>query len=596
MVGNLETDLVEFSKITSGDNTMSDERNFFSANSNCALVNRLETVWPFGKFFQFNHISTAPEICDPLRAAPQGVNPEVTYQEKHFFLASLPNFRYGTVPLYAIEVIIYTTSDLTIIFVAKADSTGLMSGYMRWADYAMSPMTLIAATFIRLLADAFQRPDKRLVVSLFARSAGAYIFPGSEDNAGKHILNDTKLIKWWARVMNIVMDPDQPEHADRIASRQRLRGADPAISQVFMRVPGCSAAETKKYVPKKLKKTSPFRSVALAADPFKLIAPFPVGADIPARCMIPHFYDDPKTRFAHELDGYDKLDANGNWSSVKSLDEFWDLMQHRQECAAGKLVGFVWGVFTPRALQETDLAHAPSSASSIQASAQELSAKDSVSSRTRRSLSKAASPTESLHSQNLSSHAKSEAEEPEAEEPEAKEPAAEEPEAEEQEEEDEDESLLPKDHPLPQSYAERLVLDPNDYDVVMQLLAEGDFTDKMENGETRTIDASVEVLETWADHVCHVAKVEQFGYQVFGKLEEPVAESSHEQSTTEGAKTDQPQSGKKRAVTEDSDEEYQPNKKTSRKTRGRSAKAAQPEPVNLLSGGTIRKKPKRDED
>ena len=552
---------------------MSDENNFFSQDSKCVLSQRLEVVWPFGKLFQFNHISTAPERCDPLRAAPHGLDPEVTCQEKHLLVASLPNFRYGVTPLYALEVIVYTTDTLTIIFVAKADSTGLMSGWMRWADYAMSPMTLIAATFIRLLADAFQRPDRRLVVSLFARSAGAYLFPGSENNEGKHILSDTGLIKWWARVMNIVMDSDQPDHADNIEAQQRLRAADPAASQVFLRVPGCSAAETKKYVPKKLKKTSPFRSVALAADPFKLIAPYAVGSDVPARCMIPHFHDDPKTRFADELDGYDKLDANGNWSSVKSLDGFWDLMQYRQECAAGKLVGFVWGVFTPRGLQETDLTHGPSSASSIQAPAQDLPSQDTASAKI--------APT------SLSTYT----------EPEAEEQTDEEEADEESTDEEEKEDLLPEDHPLPQNYAERVVLNSSDYDDAMGFLEGGDFTDKMENGETRTIDAAIECLERWAEHVCHAAEIEQFGYQVFGKFEEPAAESSHEQSATEGAKTDQPQNGKKRTITEISGDDNQPEMKTSpRKTRGSSAKVTQPEPVNLLSGGTIRKKPKRGAD
>ena len=563
MMKSLQTDDCLVLQHHFGNNSTMSEHNFFGANSNCALAQRLEANWPYGKLFQFNHVSTAPEICGPLRAAPHGLNPEVTYQEKHFLIASLLTYPHGVTPIYALEVIVYTTKDITIIFVAKADSTGLMSGYMRWADYATSPMTLIAATFIRLLADAFQRPDKRLVVSLFARSAGAYLFPGSEGNDGKHILKDTQLIKWWARVMNIVMDPDQPAHKDNIEAQQRLKGADPATSQVFLRVPGCSAAETKKYVPKKLKKTSPFRKVALAADPFELIAPYSAGSDIPARCMIPHFYDDPKTRFAHELDGYEKLDANGNWSSVKTLDGFWDLMQHRQECAAGKLVGFVWGVFTPRGLQETDLAHGPPSASSASPNPKALKAPKA--SKTPKA--------QSMHSRNLSAHAKSQAEEDE-----------------------ETEDLLPKDHPLPQTYAERLVLDPNDYDNAMALLEEGDFTDKMEHGEMRSIDAAIEVLETWADHVCHMAKVEEFGYQVFGELEEPVAESSHEQSATEGAKTDRPQRGKKRNYTETSDSDDLPTKKTSRKTRGRSAKAAEPDPVNLLSGGTIRKKAKRAAD
>jgi regulator of Ty1 transposition protein 109 len=37
----------------------------------------------------------------------------------------------------------------------------------------------------------------------------------------------------------------------------------------------------------------------------------------------------------------------GQWHSVKTLDQFWELMAFRQECSAGRLVGFLWLVVNP---------------------------------------------------------------------------------------------------------------------------------------------------------------------------------------------------------------------------------------------------------
>jgi regulator of Ty1 transposition protein 109 len=41
------------------------------------------------------------------------------------------------------------------------------------------------------------------------------------------------------------------------------------------------------------------------------------------------------------------MDEKGQWRSVKTLDQFWEMMSYRQECSAGRLVGFLWMVFSP---------------------------------------------------------------------------------------------------------------------------------------------------------------------------------------------------------------------------------------------------------
>ncbi|TKA78794.1 hypothetical protein B0A49_01686, partial [Cryomyces minteri] len=79
----------------------------------------------------------------------------------------------------------------------------------------------------------------------------------------------------------------------------------------------------------------------------------------PPRCLIPHFPDDPKARFLDELNE-ELPDASssqtnvspakrsaGQWKSAKTLEQFWEMMAFRQECSSGRLVGFIWVVFTP---------------------------------------------------------------------------------------------------------------------------------------------------------------------------------------------------------------------------------------------------------
>jgi len=53
-----------------------------------------------------------------------------------------------------------------------------------------------------------------------------------------------------------------------------------------------------------------------------------------AREVIPVFPDDPKARFLVDLDYDDQL-------PLTTLDKFWAMMEHRQECSSGHLVGFI---------------------------------------------------------------------------------------------------------------------------------------------------------------------------------------------------------------------------------------------------------------
>jgi regulator of Ty1 transposition protein 109 len=67
---------------------------------------------------------------------------------------------------------------------------------------------------------------------------------------------------------------------------------------------------------------------------------------VPARCLIPLFPDDPKSRFRDELDDESarsgEMKNTGNWKSVKNLEMFWEMMAFRQECSSGRMTGFIW--------------------------------------------------------------------------------------------------------------------------------------------------------------------------------------------------------------------------------------------------------------
>ncbi|RAL61716.1 hypothetical protein DID88_002784 [Monilinia fructigena] len=119
----------------------------------------------------------------------------------------------------------------------------------------------------------------------------------------------------------------------------------------FLIVPGQDNYETRSYLPARAR-VQTAKSSWTIGHPLRQISRH--TDDVPPRCLVPHYPDDPKARFLEELDdeiGRGKDDASGQWKSVKTIDQFWEMMAYRQECSAGRLVGFIWIVFTPRVQQ-----------------------------------------------------------------------------------------------------------------------------------------------------------------------------------------------------------------------------------------------------
>ncbi|KAJ5776978.1 histone H3-K56 acetyltransferase [Penicillium odoratum] len=323
------------------------------------LGDLLAKVLPTGAELTVRHISSTPAPSAALFAAAPGQEPESTFCENHFLSVSIdsPKDNGAEIIVFGMEVLVYNSAHLTTIFVSKADSTGFL--HLLKLPHKVSVLRLISHTFLSHLARTHQRPGVRLVVSLFARAQSQYLFPGSIENPEKHVLDDRGLIKWWCRAVDPILSEHEPESVsqDTKPLDQTVEAAT-ASATAYLIVPGCDRLETRSFFPATAKSDVQGRPRWLASYPLKQIVHDPSA---PPRCLIPRLPDDPKTRFLIDLDdelpepveGETLSPRTGQWRSVKSVDQFWEMMSFRQECSAGRLVGFLWLVINPPGLMNS---------------------------------------------------------------------------------------------------------------------------------------------------------------------------------------------------------------------------------------------------
>ncbi|KAI1125995.1 hypothetical protein F5Y10DRAFT_245870 [Nemania abortiva] len=317
-----------------------------SQNKDSPLVKALAQALPKGFQCTAWHLSTTPAATEALCYPPASKSttekrpskPLKTYCEKHFLTVSITDpTRAADVLVLALEIYIYTTTFSTTIFVAKADSTGYL--HLQSTSQGFSPIRAITVAFLNFLVQNRRRPSKQLIINLFARSQSQYIFPGSVKNDKKHILDDRGLIKWWCRVLNPLLEDLNSNNST--ANWDRAQG--------YLVIPGLDDYETRAFVPKT---ENAARNWSLG-HPLELISPYTKDTvnyeNVPPRCLIPTYPDDPKARFVEELEEStsEKAKLLGGWKTPKTLDQFWDMMAFRQECSSGRMTGFVWLVFEP---------------------------------------------------------------------------------------------------------------------------------------------------------------------------------------------------------------------------------------------------------
>ena len=255
-----------------------------------SLADRLASVLSTDCDFQVHHVSTPPTPCTAIYSPLPSKQPQRTFCENQFLSVSVLSDG-QQIQVFGLEILIYTTKQLTTLFVSKADSTGYLY-LLNLPKGTSSPLRTICSTFLKYLIDNRQRAGKRLVVSLFARAQNQYLFPGSIENSHKHVLDDRRLIKWWCQVLDAVLslftNPPLSQHEAEEGSRG---DSDGVLSRGYLRVPGCDRYETASFYPKHAQDVSSSGSPRWSAtDPLRLLGRDPAA---PERCLVPRFPDDP---------------------------------------------------------------------------------------------------------------------------------------------------------------------------------------------------------------------------------------------------------------------------------------------------------------
>ncbi|UZJ51921.1 hypothetical protein CBS101457_001241 [Exobasidium rhododendri] len=366
--------------------------------------------------------------------------------------------------MYALECFLYTLPGQrsSLLYVSKLDSSGWgpssiprhLQAYLThrqedssW-DSSTSITRMITRAFLSYFASLSHWSDtnlpaiRHISIHILARSQGAYLFPSSNDNKGKHVLSDGALIKWWRSLMSSVVCgvKRREKNAFRIEARPYylIPGYDRLESHELLPLPPSSSthssANEKLHAgdqvlaeagwvyghPYSYKGANLDRETS-SLPPLPLSGPSFSTTNNPAfdpeqiAMLLPHFPDDPKSRFIAELardsyehaaitkrkalpssDGEEEEDGKkkariedsaeektssdaaskestfvvssiinkamkerGALNKV-SADEFWTRMGFRQECCAGNAVGVFVTLFTRYDEQEAGWINEPS--------------------------------------------------------------------------------------------------------------------------------------------------------------------------------------------------------------------------------------------
>lgn len=287
---------------------------------------------PTGVSLKVYHVSTPPTRSSrAIFAAAPGTEEQRTFCESHFLAITVPSKSDHGMLALAAEVLIFTTADFTLIFVSKVDTTGYL--YINNVPKGKDVSKIILSTFLQHLLDARSHGSK-VVLSLFARAEEQYLFPGSGKNGAKRVVGDRTLIKWWCRVLDPVLRESEFSKTSTTLAHK--------CPTAHVLVAGSDANERRNVLPTSARQDLPDHVRWLWSYPTNLIAPDPSA---PTQCLIPRLPDDPKTRYLEELD--EEVEKHGHWTSIETIAQFWEVMDTRKECAAGRAVGYIWMIFYP---------------------------------------------------------------------------------------------------------------------------------------------------------------------------------------------------------------------------------------------------------
>ncbi|KNZ64371.1 hypothetical protein VP01_1037g7 [Puccinia sorghi] len=366
-----------------------------------SLYNALQSV-PTDKAnprtFELLTLSTKPFRTYTL--FPHALDPTVSIMRTDYLIMLAEKFRdYRpnstppsdlTVPVFALEASLYTisTTSAQLLYVSKIDTTGLAP--------TPAPAGRLTIAFLSHFLEYPPKSTHSLRIHIFARAAreGQYLFPASAENrpngtgdgakfapknslaapqdpatsplnsklpAGKRILDDQQLVKWWHRILSQLVT-ELPQVSEFKKSLE-----------LFYILPGFDYQESLQVLPV----SSEFKSLWNYGHPYhKIPPPFAPAQENSTNLdvdrqrgwllseLIPAFNDDPKARFLHSIGNCStnpsgepgdwddaiterspaSLESDRNRERTKinqvSPEEFWDRMGGRQECCDGRLSAF----------------------------------------------------------------------------------------------------------------------------------------------------------------------------------------------------------------------------------------------------------------
>lgn len=321
-----------------------------------SLHDTLAALLPTGLSLTLYHVSHNPIKSQPLYNPPLNQPLQPASLETHCLAVS-----HDGILCFVIEVLTYISTfkhpqtgkshKEATFFISKADSSGYLprsAATFQPKDPAVmgmaeSTLRTVASIFVEHVVrqHRLSHPNiRKSTISLFARSQSAYLFPDSGKNPKKHVLDDRGLIRWWCRVLDPILQSFNDE-------------GSPDKASAYLLVPGLDKYETAALFPPKTRQAAfyPTATRWVHGHPLKV----DTARELTVREVIPHFPDDPKARFLDELDAEyinttggskkaaaTRRGAGVGWTTVKTLDQFWELMSFRQECSSGASTGFIW--------------------------------------------------------------------------------------------------------------------------------------------------------------------------------------------------------------------------------------------------------------
>ncbi|PWN42078.1 hypothetical protein IE81DRAFT_323903 [Ceraceosorus guamensis] len=257
--------------------------------------------------------------------------------------------------IYALECYLYTipAQRAAVLYVSKVDSTGwapravdanlvdFVQGFEKQSSNAEHPKSQ-PTSLVRLTTTAFlshfaslrhwgtkQKPITHCSIHVLARSQGAYLFPSSPENPLKRVLPDGKLIAWWRQVLsdvnastgykgrNFYIVPGYDNGTARELLPAAPTGEDDALSRskwVYGH-PYTRGLQQSPPLPLHRKSTDVRSDVERIHNGLR-------SHGSPATLM-PHFPDDPKSRFISELarDAHELASGPETASTSKAGDD-----------------------------------------------------------------------------------------------------------------------------------------------------------------------------------------------------------------------------------------------------------------------------------